>query len=569
MRALFGHAPSVEHHDLVGVAHGREPVGHHEHGARRAVPAAGEAPKGRLDLDLVLRVGKGRRLVEHHDGRVLEDRAGEHEALHLAAGEVRARGAVDGVHALGQLLHDVRALCRLERGHDLLARGLGARRPHVVQDRLREEPVGLEDKGHAAHEVARVHPAHVHAAHEDAPGAHVPEARHEARRGGLAAAGGPHERHGGARRDLEAHVVERRGLGALVGEGHVLEADGVVARLLRVGRGLDHGGGEHLLHAAHGVRRGLERLGHEHHARHCRGNHGREDRVEREVGGKAGEVGLPGGEKHRHRHEEGGRGAYDGERERLRGLAPLDGVVLREHRELLDGVVERAEREDRLLEDLDHGDAAHVLGAGLVHLHERLHVARHEVHAAPAHHVEHAGEAQGDRHEAGHAQPPVKDEEEHEHAQDHGHRPRRVRELVGEKPLGLEGAAVHHAAQGARGVRVEVAEARAHEVLGRALSHVRGAAEGREVRAHEAHEVERDRRHGKAERPPSVGGDPARRAPVGGHGDEVACGEPDAHVGAKAHEHRDGRERAARVGEGAPRPGEGKQPPDRPLLSRH
>ena len=405
----------------------------------------------------------------------------------------------------------------------------------------------------------RIHLAHIHAAERHASGVHVPEARHEARRRGLAAAGGAHERHRRAGRYLKAHVVKRRSVRALVGKAHVLEADGVTrGRAGRSGGG-DHGCGQHLLDTRDRVRSGLERLGHEHHARHGGGDHGREDRVEREVGQKAREVFLAGHNEDCRRHEEDRDAVDDGERERLRRLAPLYGVVLREPRELLDGVMKRAEAVDRLLEDLDHRDAAHVLGACLVHLDERLHVARHEVHAAPAHHLHQAENGDDDRSEARETESPVKDEEQHQHADDHGNAACGVRELMGEKPLGLGGAAVHDAAKRAARVRVEVAETRVHEVVRGAFTHVGCTAEGREVRAHEAGEVDEDTRGSKAERPPAVCGDASGRAPVGGHGDEVARYEPDADVRAKAHEHRDGRERAAQVRERFARTGKGEQ----------
>ena len=32
MGALLHHAPAIEHHNLVGVAHGAQAVGHHHHG---------------------------------------------------------------------------------------------------------------------------------------------------------------------------------------------------------------------------------------------------------------------------------------------------------------------------------------------------------------------------------------------------------------------------------------------------------------------------------------------------------------------------------------------------------
>ena len=52
----------------------------HEHGA--VLSQLGETL---LDERLVLRIGEGRCLVEHNDGRLLADSAGERDALLLAA----------------------------------------------------------------------------------------------------------------------------------------------------------------------------------------------------------------------------------------------------------------------------------------------------------------------------------------------------------------------------------------------------------------------------------------------------------------------------------------------------
>ena len=509
----------------------------HEDGAPQAIAPSRKPLERSLDLGLVLRVGEGRRLVEHHHGRVLQDRAGNHETLDLAAGEMCPARPHERVGASGQLLQNVRALRRLECGQRLFARSLRARRADVLEHGLPEGAVGLEHKGHALHEFMRVHRTHVHAAERHTPGVDVPEARHERGGRGLAAARGPHEGNRGAGGHLEAHMVERGGIRPFVGEAHVLEANGVVSRRLRCGGHPDHGGGKHLLHAAHGIGCGLERLGHEHHARHGRGDHCGKDRIEREIGDEAREVPLARRGENRRRDEEKRDAVDDRERERLRDLAPLHGVVLREARKLLDGVVERAEAVHRLLEHLDHGDAANILGARLVHLDERFHVARHEVHAAPAHHVEHARKRYNDGRKAGKPEPPVEDEEQREHAEDHGHAARGVRQLVGKQPLGLGRAAVHDAPERPARVRVEVTEARVHEVVRGRLAHVGRAAECRKVRAHEACEVQQDAPRREAERPPTVCGDARGRAPVGRHGDEVARHEPDADVRAETDEH--------------------------------
>ena len=129
MRALLCNAPAVEHHDPVGVSHRGEPVGDHEHGARPPVLAAREALERGLDPRLVLGVGEGRGLVEHHDGGVLQYGAGNHEALHLAAREVRAIRTHDRVYPLRQLRQNVVALRRGQRAStsSRLASGRAAR----------------------------------------------------------------------------------------------------------------------------------------------------------------------------------------------------------------------------------------------------------------------------------------------------------------------------------------------------------------------------------------------------------------------------------------------------------
>ena len=70
----------VHHDDLVGVPHGLEPVGYHHYGLLRR-----ELLDGGLELLLVLGVDARGRLVEEDHGRVLQESAGNRDALLLAA----------------------------------------------------------------------------------------------------------------------------------------------------------------------------------------------------------------------------------------------------------------------------------------------------------------------------------------------------------------------------------------------------------------------------------------------------------------------------------------------------
>ena len=553
--------PSSQDDDAVGVAHRGQAVGDHEH---RAPPR--QLGERLLDERLVLGIGEGRRLVEHHHVGVLQDGPRQHEALHLAAGKVRSAGAVRGVHAVRKLGHDVVALRRAQRRHDLPARRIGPRGADVLKNRLLEQPVRLKHERHPVHEVVRVHLAHVHPAHKHAPAVGVPEPGHQACRRGLAAARGAHERHGRARRHLEAHVGERGRVRPLVGEAHIVEHDGVAVRCLGVlGRG-DHGSCKDVLDAGNGVGGRLRGLGHEHHARHRGRDDRREDGIEREVCQKRSEIPLAGSQQDGGRHQEQRHAVDEGEGERLRHLAPLDSVVLRQYGELPYRVVEGLERVDGLLEHLHDGDPAHVLGPRLVHFDERLHVPGHELHAASAHHAGHAAYREDYRSEAGKAQPPVEREEQREHANDHGDRPRRVGQLVREKPLRLRRAPVDHAPERPRRVRVEVPERRVHQALDGALAHVRRATERRQVRAHETGEIQGDAERAERERPPPVRGDPCRSAPVRRRRDQVARHQPDAHVRAEARQHRGGGQGAAQVRKGLARPCEVEQSRHSPSL---
>jgi hypothetical protein len=60
--------------DAIGVAHGRQPVGDHDHGA-----VAPDQLQRALDCRLGLVVDGRGRLVEHQHGRILEDGAGDRQ----------------------------------------------------------------------------------------------------------------------------------------------------------------------------------------------------------------------------------------------------------------------------------------------------------------------------------------------------------------------------------------------------------------------------------------------------------------------------------------------------------
>src|SRR5947209_1480882 len=78
--ATLGDDALVKHEDLVGVDHRRQPMRDHQ----RRAPAR-HAIERVLDFGLRMAVERRGRLVEHQDRRGFEDRAGDGDALLLAA----------------------------------------------------------------------------------------------------------------------------------------------------------------------------------------------------------------------------------------------------------------------------------------------------------------------------------------------------------------------------------------------------------------------------------------------------------------------------------------------------
>ena len=108
--------PALFHHDdLVGGQNGGEPVRNRDHGAALRQPFERE-------LDLLFRFGveRGGGFVEEENGRVLEQRPGDGEALLLSAGKETAFVADERLVAL-RLGHDeVVRVSGLGRGLDFL-----------------------------------------------------------------------------------------------------------------------------------------------------------------------------------------------------------------------------------------------------------------------------------------------------------------------------------------------------------------------------------------------------------------------------------------------------------------
>ena len=95
--AALDDAAAVEHQDAVAIDDAGEAMRQDQRGASVHQPV-----ERLLDHRLVLGVDRGQRLVQHQDRRVAQQRAGDGDALALAAGELDALLADDGLVALRQ-----------------------------------------------------------------------------------------------------------------------------------------------------------------------------------------------------------------------------------------------------------------------------------------------------------------------------------------------------------------------------------------------------------------------------------------------------------------------------------
>ena len=128
MRAHLDDAAVFHHDDAVGALDGGQPVGDDQ---GRAVLHRGF--ERRLHHPFTLGIECAGRLVEQQQRRVLQDRAGDADALALAAGQAHAALAQKGVIALGQCPDELVGEGGLGGGLHLVVAGFGAAVADVFQ----------------------------------------------------------------------------------------------------------------------------------------------------------------------------------------------------------------------------------------------------------------------------------------------------------------------------------------------------------------------------------------------------------------------------------------------------
>lgn len=119
MSSRLGHPAVLQHNDVVRAHNGLKPVGNDDDRLFRY-----QSGDRLLDQYLILRVEGCGCLVQQDDGRILQKRPCNRNALLLTAGECRAALSHDGLVAIGQSHDEVVAGRRFRRFHDLLHGGI-------------------------------------------------------------------------------------------------------------------------------------------------------------------------------------------------------------------------------------------------------------------------------------------------------------------------------------------------------------------------------------------------------------------------------------------------------------
>ena len=185
MGALLNDLAVIDNKNLVGMAHGFQPVGDHDD---RLI--VGQFCNGLHQLLFIFGVNIGSGLIQNDDGCVLHNRPRNGNSLPLTAGERRTAFADDGVKAVRQCHDKVVAADFFRSGLHLLQGGIGLSKADIVGNGVREQIGPLKHKGKIADETVIAVFPHIPSAKAHAAALHVPEPRHEIAQRGLAGAGG-------------------------------------------------------------------------------------------------------------------------------------------------------------------------------------------------------------------------------------------------------------------------------------------------------------------------------------------------------------------------------------------
>ena len=168
-----------------------------------------------------------RRLVEHEDGEVGQERPRDGHALALAAREARPHGTHLGAQALGEAGEPLAQPDADQDGGQLVVGGGATADPEVLGQRRVEEVGALLDQAHDTTHVVRRQALQWDAVQRRLPGVGGKEAHEHVGQGRLAGSARPDERHAPAGAQVQVDAPQRGASRPGVGGPHVTEGQRV------------------------------------------------------------------------------------------------------------------------------------------------------------------------------------------------------------------------------------------------------------------------------------------------------------------------------------------------------
>ena len=264
----------------------------------------------------------------------------------------------------------------------------------------------LEYERHAAHQLRLVHLSDIHPADAHAALTHVPETGNEPCHRCLSTAGSSHKRHCPVFGNGEIDVAEGILFCAFISERDIFKAYVAGLWLPDIVTFGQRGGIGQFLQSIDSLVCQEKILTEIHHLHHIGCDDRCNDNKEKEVGNDHRHTSPVPDQDDAHRHEEEGKG-IDGNcicrhRRTPQQRVQNDKVTIAD-----DAVVEPLEREDGLLENLHHRDAAYILHSLAAHLLLRIEILLLEVVVSRVHHIAHDAEGTDDWQHSRQAQLPV------------------------------------------------------------------------------------------------------------------------------------------------------------------
>src|SRR5215470_5694206 len=219
VRAAFDYLAVFEDQNLVGAANCREAVGDDEGGAPPP-----QRPQALLNHRLALAVQARRGLVEDQNPRIGKQRAGDGDALSLAARKFDSAFANDRVIALLEAFDELVAMGDSADFPDLIHRRVRLRELDVFRDRAVEEEIVLEHDSEVGAVIAQFDAVQLSPVNPDHAGFGPVEIHDQADQGALARSAGTDQGRGRSGRGFERNAFQHWNA-FVVFEDHLFELD--------------------------------------------------------------------------------------------------------------------------------------------------------------------------------------------------------------------------------------------------------------------------------------------------------------------------------------------------------